>query len=152
MSEKEDGDAKPTIESILDDMISRLRIIAVDVDKLQRAKKHLASIQRHTTFTQLLGHDEEDSEYRHDSDIRLLRSKISLNPNLVGDDEEDMGMEEMSEDLCQVDFEEDRWHNYFSGFQILTTPLATDPNENRKCVELSTTKTCEQDLKTYLCK
>ncbi|KAH8257397.1 hypothetical protein KR038_008311 [Drosophila bunnanda] len=139
----------PPLTSIMDDMFLKFRIIAVDVEKLQRAKTQLASIQRRHTFFKLFGIDDEGSMGGNDSDIWMMHSKISVNSS--GEDTEGgMGNEEMSEDLCMLPFEEDRWQNFFNGFEILTTPLATDPNENRKCIELSVNVTCGPGLQNYL--
>ncbi|KAH8357552.1 hypothetical protein KR200_004493 [Drosophila serrata] len=139
----------PALTSIMDDMFLKFRIISVDVDKLQRAKTQLASIQRRQTFYKLFGFDDEGSIGGNDSDVWVMHSKFSVKSS--GDDTvEDLGNEEMSEDLCMLPFEEDRWQNYFSGFEILTTPLATDPNENRKCIELSVNVACGQGLQNYL--
>uniref|UniRef100_A0A6P4FT40 Uncharacterized protein LOC108052827 n=1 Tax=Drosophila rhopaloa TaxID=1041015 RepID=A0A6P4FT40_DRORH len=156
MSENEDSNGEPvsTIESIVDNMFTRLRIISVDVEKLQKAKEKLANIQRRNTFFHLLGQDEEASFYRAGSDMQVLRSRYSLmsevNHKSDGGSEEEVDFEELSEDLCLIPFEEDRWHGYFKGFQILTSPMAPDPNENRKCIELTAMLSCEQELKSYL--
>ncbi|KAH8239760.1 hypothetical protein KR032_007585 [Drosophila birchii] len=140
----------PPLTSIMDDMFLKFRIISVDVEKLQRAKSQLASIQRRQTLYKLFGYDEDGSIAANDSDVWMIDSKISVGSS--GDDtiDEDAGNEEMSQELCLLPFEPDRWQNYFSGFEILTTPLATDPNENRKCIELSVNVACGQGLQNYL--
>jgi len=143
-----------TVESLMDNMFTRLRIIAVDVEKLQKAKEKLGNMQRRKTFYHLLGQDDDGSINRVGSEMLVLRSKYSLvspfNQLYDTGSEEELDFEELSEDLCQIPFEEDRWHGYFKGFQILTTPLAPDPNENRKCVELSAMQNCDTELKSYL--
>ncbi|XP_017042363.1 uncharacterized protein LOC108088879 [Drosophila ficusphila] len=149
-------DELPTIESIIDNMFARLRIIAVDVEKLQKAKEKLGNMQRRKTFRNLLGPDDDASFIRGGSGAEGMdiHSKYSLfsayNDNSDGISEEEVDFEELSEDLCQIPFEEDRWHGFFRGFQILTTPHAPDPNENRKCVELSAMPNCDNELKKYL--
>ncbi|XP_017072420.1 uncharacterized protein LOC108108764 [Drosophila eugracilis] len=157
MSQNEDSNTEgrgSTIESIIDQMFSRLRIIAVDVEKLQKAKEKLGNIQRRTTFYHLLGPEDDGSIFRHESEINAFRSKISLasgfNQKFETGSDEELDFEELSEDLCQIPFEEDRWHAFFKGFQILTSPQAPDPNENRKCVELRANMTCENEIKSYL--
>ncbi|KAH8368290.1 hypothetical protein KR084_009653 [Drosophila pseudotakahashii] len=156
MSEKEESNEEKvtTIESLMDNMFTRLRIIAVDVEKLQKAKEKLGNMQRRNTFFHLLGQDDEVSINRGGSEMMVLRSKYSLvsgiNQKYDTGSEEELDLEELSEDLCHIPFEEDRWHGYFKGFQILTTPLAPDPNENRKCIELSSMKNCDHELKSYL--
>ncbi|KAI8037936.1 uncharacterized protein LOC128259694 [Drosophila gunungcola] len=143
-----------TIESIVGTMFSRLRIIAVDMEKLQKAKEKLEHMQRRNTFFHLLGQDDDGSIYRAGSDMQVLRSKYSLisEVNKKSDEvsEEDVDFEDLSEDLCLLPFEEDRWHGYFKGFQVLTTPQAPDPNENSKCIELTAMLNCEQELKSCL--
>ncbi|KAH8293840.1 hypothetical protein KR054_005225, partial [Drosophila jambulina] len=151
----EQGDSEevatvPPLMSIVDEMLFKFRIISVDVEKLQKAKSQLASIQQRQTFFKLFGFDEEGSIGANDSELRIMNQyKLSIKSSGDGEDD-DMGNEEMSEDLCMLPFEEDRWQNYFSGFEILTTPLATDPNENRKCIELSSNTACGQGLQNYL--
>lgn len=155
MAEFGDGAAiQGTMESIVDNLFTRLRLIAVDVEKVQRAKEFLSSMQRRSTFLRLLGPAEDESVNR-DSDLALLHTKYSMNSNLFGITdvnalEEDFGGEEMSEDLCQMSFEEDRWHSFFQGFEILNSPIPCDPNENRKCVELSVLTPCDREIKSYL--
>ncbi|KAH8315550.1 hypothetical protein KR059_001229, partial [Drosophila kikkawai] len=147
--ENSEDENVPPLMSIIDDLFCRFRIISVDVEKLQRAKSQLESIQRRHTFYNMFGFDEEGSLCVNETDLKIMRSKLVVNSS--GEDEEEgMGMEEMSEDLCMVPFEEDRWQNYFNGFEILTTPLATDPNENRKCIELTENIACGQGLQNYL--
>ncbi|KAH8373503.1 hypothetical protein KR009_011713 [Drosophila setifemur] len=156
MSDEEVDTPGVNMESIIDNLFTRLRIIAVDVEKVQRAKELLGSMQRRTTFMQLLGPGDDESVNKADSDLMLLHNKFSINSNILGNNvmsgetvEEENG-EEISEDLCQVAFEEDRWHSFFPGFEILNTPFASDMIENRKCVELSVLQICERKLKAYL--
>lgn len=152
----EGGMAQVTMESIIDNLFTRLRLIAVDVEKVQRAKEFLSSMQRRSTFLRLLGPADDDSINR-DSDLALLHTKYSINSNLFGITdaialEEDFAGEEMSEDVCQMSFDEDRWHSFFQGFEILNSPIPCDPNENRKCVELSVLTPCDREIKAYLSK
>ncbi|XP_034655790.1 pyruvate kinase [Drosophila subobscura] len=142
--------AVPTIETAIDSIFTRLKIIAVDVEKVLRAKELLASLQRRKTFFYLLGQDDDGSIENNHSEMRLLTSKHSFPSILSGDD--DFDGEELSEDQCgDWQFqEENRWHSYFSGFQVLTTRHGADPNENRKCVQLSAMLGCDQEIKTLL--
>ncbi|KAH8323745.1 hypothetical protein KR074_010583 [Drosophila pseudoananassae] len=141
-----------TMESIIDNLFTRLRLIAVDVEKVQRSKEFLTTMQRRSTFLRLLGPADDDSIHR-ESELAMLHTKFSLNSNLYGMMDaldEDIGGEEMSEDMCQMSFEEDRWHSFFPGFEILNSPMPSDPNENRKCVELSVLTPCDREIKAYL--
>ncbi|XP_043650786.1 uncharacterized protein LOC122618423 [Drosophila teissieri] len=155
MSDNEDNNERQpsNFESIIDNMFTRLRIIAVDVEKLQKAKEKLANMQRRNTFYHLLGQEEEVS-VNLGSEMVVLRSKYSLhsdyNQNVGTGSEEELDFEELSEDPCNIPFEEDRWHGFFKDFQILTTPVATDPNENRKCVELTSMTNCDHEIKNHL--
>ncbi|EDV52694.1 uncharacterized protein Dere_GG16215 [Drosophila erecta] len=155
MSDNEDNNERQAskFESIIDNMYTRLRIIAVDVEKLQKAKEKLADMQRRNTFYHLLG-QEEDVSVNRGSEMVILRSKYSLNSDFNQNhgtgSEEELDFEELSEDPCNIPFEEDRWHGFFKDFQILSTPVATDPNENRKCVELTSMTNCDQEIKNHL--
>ncbi|EDW94985.2 uncharacterized protein Dyak_GE19784, isoform A [Drosophila yakuba] len=155
MSDNEDNDERQAsnFESIIDNMFTRLRIIAVDVEKLQKAKEKLANMQRRNTFYHLLGQEEEVS-MNLGSEMGVLRSKYSIhsnfNQNSGPGSEEELDFEELSEDPCNIPFEEDRWHGFFKDFQILSTPVATDPNENRKCVELTSMTNCDHEIKNHL--
>ncbi|XP_002040851.2 uncharacterized protein LOC6616491 [Drosophila sechellia] len=155
MSDNEDGGERKasTFESIIDNMFSRLRIIAVDVEKLQKSKEKLNVMQRRNTFYHLLGQEEEVSMHRG-SEMAILRTKYSLhsgfNQKCSSASEEELDFEELSEDPCNITFEEDRWHGFFKDFQILTTPVGTDPNENRKCVELTSMTNCDLEIKHHL--
>ncbi|XP_022221100.1 pyruvate kinase [Drosophila obscura] len=142
--------AVPTIETAIDKIFSRLKIIAVDVEKVLRAKELLASLQRRKTFFYLLGQDDGGSIDKTQSEMRLLTSKHSF-PS-ISSREADFNGEDLSEDQCDdwQFHEENRWHSFFSGFQLLTTPHGADPNDNRKCVQLSTMLGCDQELKTLL--
>ncbi|XP_017138038.1 uncharacterized protein LOC108152904 isoform X1 [Drosophila miranda] len=142
--------AAPTIETAIDKIFTRLKVIAVDVEKVLRAKELLTSLQRRETFFHLLGHDDDGSINYNINELKLMESRFSY-PSISSGDEE-LGGEELSEDLCGVwqCQEEDRWHSYFSGFQVLSSRHGPDSNENRKCIQLSKTLGCDQELKTLL--
>ncbi|KAM8707691.1 hypothetical protein ACLKA7_014771 [Drosophila subpalustris] len=143
------------MEYVVESICKRLKVIAVDVDRVQRAKELLSSLQRRKAFINLLGLDDDDSVHANSEDFQRLTSQHSLrimsrvlSTMSTGSEEMKMG-EELSEDVCQLPFEEERWGNFFTGFQILDTPSGVNDNENRKCIELSAVK-CNQDLTLYL--
>ncbi|EDV96632.1 uncharacterized protein LOC6557662 [Drosophila grimshawi] len=136
--------------SVIDDICKRLKIVTIDVDKVLRAKELLSSLQRRKAFIDLIGLDEDSSIYKNPEDLQRLKSLHSLRRMSFPPDTEDEELnEEMSEDICQMPFDEERWGNFFSGFQILRTPECLDANENSKCIELSTGN-FDDDLHTYL--
>lgn len=140
------------MEHVVESICKRLKVIAVDVDRVQRAKELLSSLQRRKAFINLLGLDDDDSLNANSEDFQRLTSLHSLRimSRISVDSEESKMGEELSEDICQLPFEEERWCNFFTGFQILDTPAGVNDNENRKCIELSVGK-CNQDLHLYLC-
>ncbi|KAH8405373.1 hypothetical protein KR222_008605 [Zaprionus bogoriensis] len=142
------------MENIVDGICKRLKIIAVDVEKVQRAKELLLSLQRRKAFINLFGLDDDDSINENLEDMQRLTSLHSLRKMsrmIVDDTESDLIKmdEEFTHDSCEMPFEEERWHNYFTGYQILSLPEGLDSNENRKCIELCP-GACNQDLKMYL--
>ncbi|XP_068149037.1 pyruvate kinase PKM [Drosophila tropicalis] len=138
-----------TLDKIITNICSRLKVIAVDVDKVQRAKELLASMQRRKTFFALLGHDDDVSIDKSQTDLQRLESKFDL-----GYMDEDMPAdymeEDFSEELSLLAFDEDHWHSYFKGFQIISATHDAYTNENNKCVELSTIYPCDRNLKSFL--
>lgn len=142
------------MEHVVDSICKRLKVIAVDVDRVQRAKELLSSLQRHKAFINLLGLDDDESLHANSEDIQRLTSihslRIMSRGTIMTSGSEEMKLdEELSEDVCQLPFEEERWGNFFTGFQILDTPAGVNDCENRKCIELSAGN-CNQDLHLYL--
>lgn len=145
------------IPTIVENICERLKIIAVDVEKVQLAKELLSKLQRRKQFRSLLGRDEDfDSLHINSEDMLRITSIHSLKSMAyIGDSDSESELfkmemeEEGSTDACDMTFDEERWGNYFTGFEILTLPEAFDDNENRKCIELST-RYDRQDLQMYL--
>ncbi|XP_030385201.1 pyruvate kinase [Scaptodrosophila lebanonensis] len=147
-----------TMDDILTNLCKRLKAISVDVERLQRVKEQLTTMQNRQTLVNLLGVDDNDS-LAQSVDLQKMQSKLSFpihkDPILpiadtgIEDTEDDIG-EELSEDLCLLPFDdEDRWHNFFNGFEIINTPDAVLLNGNSNCIELTRCQ-CDQELKCYL--
>lgn len=145
------------IPSIYEKICERLKIIAVDVEKVQLAKELLTQMQRRKHFMSLLGRDDENGSLNINPEDFLRISSVHSLKSMAyygESDESDLfKMEEEEEedmsDACDVTFDEERWGNHFTGFQILTMPEALDDNENSKCIELST-RFGPHDLQMYL--
>ncbi|EDW72672.2 uncharacterized protein Dwil_GK17056 [Drosophila willistoni] len=141
-----------TLDNIITNICGRLKIISVDVDKVQRAKELLASMQRRKTFFALLGHDDDGSIVKSQTDLLRLESKFDL--GYLDEEYNDMDgaymEEDFSEDLSLLPFDEDHWHSYFKGFQIISNTHDPYTNENNKCIELSTINPCDRNFKTFL--
>lgn len=135
----------------------RLKVIAVDVEKVQLAKELLSQMQRRKQFMSLLGRDDENGSLNVNPEDFLRISSVHSLKSMAyygseSDESDFFKMEEEEEgtsDACDVIFDEERWGNHFTGFQILTMPEAIDNNENSKCIELST-RFGPHDLQMYL--
>ncbi|KAH8307321.1 hypothetical protein KR044_010127 [Drosophila immigrans] len=140
------------MENVVRSICRRLKVTAFDVDRVLRAKELLSWLQRRRAFINLFGEEDEDAVQGTAEDLARLTSAHSLkfmafSPTHSASEEH--LFEDMSEDMCQLPFEEERWGNYFTGFNILDAPGGLTDNENRKCIELSTIRS-NQDFHTYL--
>ncbi|KAH8371363.1 hypothetical protein KR093_007081 [Drosophila rubida] len=141
------------MECVVKSICRRLKVTAYDVERVLRAKELLSWLQGRKAFINLLGLEEDESLHGKPEDLARLTSLHSLNimsrysPAVSGSEEH--CFEDISEDMCQLPFEEERWGNHFTGFQILDGPSGMTDNENRKCIELTTVR-CQQDFHTYL--
>ncbi|KAH8270259.1 hypothetical protein KR018_006336 [Drosophila ironensis] len=142
-----------TMESIIDNLFTRLRLIAVDVEKIKKSKEMLGNLQRRTTFMKLIGPEDDDS-LRTGSDVNVLLDRFSVNSNALPDDTgDDRAAEEdqSDDDVClSSEFAEDRWRSFFPGFEILTSECANSADGKRKCVELSALSFCDREIKQHL--
>ncbi|ALC45221.1 CG11249 [Drosophila busckii] len=152
MDRTEDGSVQNLpehMEEIIQNICTRLKVIAVDVERVQRAKELLSNLQRRRAFTNMLGLNyDENSFINIGDDLKLLSSRhsVRLMSQFISNSEGDEQVgEELSEDVCQMAFDEERWGNYFEGFEILGSPEGVEDNENRKCM-LLTADPCDIDL------
>lgn len=132
----------------------RLKVSAIDVEKVQQAKELLLTLQSRKAFNDLLGKDDDDDGFFPSKEaLKRITSVHSLRSMFHPTDatrETDVQLEdEYTHDSCDQSFDEERWGNYFTGFQILSMPEGMDNNENRKCIELSTRES-PPDLQMYL--
>lgn len=139
---------------IAHDICERLKVSSIDVEKVQQAKELLLAMQSRKAFQDLLGKDDEnDGSFFTPDAMKRITSIHSLRSMFYPTDptkETDIQLEdEYSHDSCDQTFDEERWGNYFTGFQILSMPEGIDSNENRKCIELSTRES-PPDLQMYL--
>lgn len=141
-------------KDVIENICQRLKVVAVDVDKVLRAKELLSSLQRRKAFIDLIGQDDDGSLHKNPEDLKRLTSIHSLKimsyvPGVDSFSDDLQMYESISEDICQMPFDEERWGNFFAGYQILNVPETLNTNENGKCIELGCGK-CDENLYMYL--
>ncbi|XP_060657646.1 pyruvate kinase [Drosophila nasuta] len=146
-------EAPRNMERVVKSICRRLKVTAYDVERVLRAKELLSWLQRRKAFINLFGLDDDDVVQGNPEDFARLTSihslKILSRFSPMCSVSEDLTNEDISEDMCQLPFEEERWGNFFTGFQILDSTGVMTMNENRKCIELTTVRS-QEDFHTYL--
>lgn len=149
------GSSRGSQLEVYDNIWNKLKIATIDVDKVLKAKELLAAMQRRKAFRNLFGLEvSEGSEINIDAMQRLesvhsLRKMTILGDSDTTENVEFDGEEELTEDSCQMPFDEERWGNFFTDFEILGVPEGVNPNGNNQCIELGYGST-DEELNMYL--
>ncbi|EDW19377.1 uncharacterized protein LOC6583227 [Drosophila mojavensis] len=149
------GSTRGSQIEVYENIWKKLKIATIDVDKVLKAKELLAAMQRRKAFRNLFGLEVSDGSELNVDAMQRLESVHSLRKMTILEDAsttEDVDIaeeEELSEDICQLPFDEERWGNFFTDFEILGVPEGVNPNGNNQCIELGYGST-DEELNMYL--